>query len=50
MSPKSEDYRRRAVWCEEQGKRPGDQMVAEEFRKMAERWRQMAEQAERQRW
>ncbi len=47
---KSEEYRRRAAQCDEWSKIATTPQNTEEFRRMAEQWRLMAEQAERYGW
>ncbi len=50
MSPKSEEYRRRAEEADEMARNARDLDLRQSYEDMARQWREMATQAERQRW
>lgn len=50
MSAKSEEYRRRAEQAEERARNARDLDLRQAYADIARQWREMAAQAERQRW
>lgn len=46
MNARSEEFQRRAAACEENARRGTFPRHTEDYRRMAQRWREMAEQAE----
>jgi hypothetical protein len=50
MSPKSDDYRARAVECELKAEEARDLEVRRQLIDLARQWRLLAEQAERHGW
>ena len=47
---KAEEYRRAASLCDEHAQQASDQSHIARYRRSAEQWRDLAEQAERNRW
>jgi hypothetical protein len=50
MSERSNDYRTRAVQCEELAKQARDPEIRRQFEELARQWSEMAGQADRQNW
>jgi hypothetical protein len=48
MSPRADEYRARAVQCEERAKRARDPEVKRQYQELAHQWLEMANQADRQ--